>query len=70
MDRVELELVAETTHSGQFADIHLTWTALDKQLWEGLLCSSKGFLFYNGVLKVVLNKETVQHTMQYFKNGL
>lgn len=66
-EKVEPELVAATTHLGQFTKIHPTRATPGETLPEGVTRSSSGFLIKTASHKVALCKEKVQKEMEYYQ---
>lgn len=65
-EKVEPELVAATTHLGQFTKIHPTIATPGECLPEGVERNSSGFLVIKAAHKVTLNKEKIQKEMDFF----
>lgn len=66
-ETVEPELVAATTHLGQFVQIHPTIATPREQLPNGVERSSVGFLIKTVTYRVTLDKEKVQKKMDFFQ---
>ena len=65
-ETVEPELVATTTHMGQFAKIHSTIATPGEAFPEGVERSSAGFLIKTASHKVALSKDKVQKEMEFY----